>query len=132
MLFIDNEHEKFFRQKYNKLNENGKKDVYYLSLLYTLGICETTREHFDEIFEMGEGINIDCLHSAWQTGTSAKVTRMAFSLWNRCMYDSKEDRENGIMSSYYNPSEIFCCSYAPFFYEAIKLRYPEYTKLQQI
>ena len=52
---------------------------------------------------------------------------MAFSLWNRCMYDSEEDLENGEKSSYYNTSEIFCCSYAPYFYEGIKIRYPEYT-----
>lgn len=43
------------------------------------------------------------------------------------MYDSEEDLEKGEMSSYYNPSEIFSCSYAPYFYEGIKIRYPEYT-----
>lgn len=43
------------------------------------------------------------------------------------MYDSEEDSEKGEMSSYYNVSEIFCCSYAPYFGEGIKIRYPEYT-----
>ena len=28
----------------------------------------------------------------------------------------------------YNPSEIFSCTYAPYFYEGIKIRYPEYTR----
>lgn len=60
-------------------------------------------------------------------GSSVKVTRLAYSLWNRCNYDSEKDIEDGKVSIYYNPSEIFCCGYAPYFYEAIKLRYPEYT-----
>ena len=44
------------------------------------------------------------------------------------MYDSEEDLEKGHISSSYAPSEIFCCSYAPYFWEAIKIRYPEYTR----
>lgn len=127
MKFIDEEHKQFLLKKFNDLDNNKKRDVYYLSLIYTLGICKETRKHFEEIFEIGEGININSIHSPWQTDTSAKVTRMAFSLWNGCMYDSDDDRVNGKMSNYYNPSEIFCCSYAPYFYEAIKIRYPEYT-----
>lgn len=43
------------------------------------------------------------------------------------MYDSEEDFENDEKSNYYNTSEIFCCSYAPYFYEGVKIRYPEYT-----
>ena len=65
-------------------------------------------------------------------GSSVKVTRLAFSLWNRCNYDSEEDIENEKVSIYYNVSEIFCCSYAPYFYEAIKLRYPEYTAVNTL
>ena len=129
MKFIDKEHEEFFIEKRQELKEMGKTDVYYTSLVYTLGISEPTREHFNVIFNAKEGeINIDSLQKGWQTGTSEKVTRMAFSLWNRCCYDSSEDIDNRKASSSYNPSEIFCCSYAPYFYEAIKIRYPEYTK----
>ena len=54
---------------------------------------------------------------------------MALNLWNHSiMYDSEEDLKNGHISSAYAPSEIFCCSYAPYFWEAIKIRYPEYTR----
>lgn len=129
MEFIDSEHKAFFDKKLKELKEYGKIDVYYKSLVYTLGICETTREHFNSIFNIKKSeININSISSAWQTGSSVKVTRMAFSLWNRCMYDSEEDSEKGEMSNGYNPSEIFCCSYAPYFWEAIKIRYPEYTR----
>lgn len=125
MKFIDKEHEEFYK---DKINEIGTGDVYRKALIYTLGICETTREHFNNIFDIKQGlINRDALQQPYQTGTSLKVTRMAFSLWNSNCYDSDEDLEKRIVSTHYNPSEIFCCSFAPYFYEAIKIRYPEYT-----
>lgn len=126
MKFLDEQHKQFYEEK---LKLTGKEDVYRKALIYTLGICETTREHFNDIFDMKEGlINRNSLQSAYQTSTSMKVTRMAFSLWNNNCYDSDEDLENGIVSTHYNPSDIFCCSYAPYFYEAIKIRYPEYCR----
>lgn len=129
MNFIDDEHKSFFENKMKELNKLGKKDVYYKSLVYTLGICETTREHFKEIFNINQSeVNLDSIQKGWQTGTSEKVTRMAFNLWNHSlMYDSEDDLDKEKISSSYAPSEIFCCSFAPYFWEAIKIRYPEYT-----
>lgn len=129
MNFIDDEHKSFFENKMEELAKLGKKDVYYKSLVYTLGICETTREHFKEIFNIYQSeVNLDAIQKGWQTGTSEKVTRMAFNLWNHClMYDSEDDLDKEKISSSYAPSEIFCCSFAPYFWEAIKIRYPEYT-----
>ena len=132
MKFINEEHEIFYREMLKILYSYGKTDLYYRSLVYTLGISETTREHFRSIFNIKDGeINIDSLQAPWQTDTSEKVTRMAFSLWNRCAYDSTEDARNNKASSRYNPSEIFSCTYAPYFYEGVKIRYPEYTRETQ-
>lgn len=129
MKFIDKEHKKFWNEKYSEMQKLGKTDVYYKSIVYVLGICETTRENFDKIFDLKNGeINVDSLQRAYQTGSSAKVTRMAFSLWNRCNYDSRDDIHNDKVSTNYNVSEVFCCSYAPYFYEGVKIRYPEYTR----
>ncbi len=132
MEFVDDEHEKFWNEKNLIMQKYGKTDVYYKSIVYTLGICETTRSNFNKIFSIENGeINIDSINSAFQTGTSEKVTRIAFSLWNRCNYDSDKDRQKGKVSKYYNPNEIFCCSYAPYFVEALKIRYPEYFRVYQ-
>lgn len=129
MKFIDNEHRNFWKDKLEIMQMHGKTDVYYKSLVYILGISQITRENFDRIFDLKNGeINIDSLKDAWQTESSLKITRMAFNLWNNCNYDSMEDVENGNISIYYNTSDIFCTNYAPYFYEGIKLRYPEYTK----
>jgi len=129
MKFIDNKHKQFWNEKYAEMREAGKIDVYYKSIVYTLGICETTRNNFENIFDLKTGeINIDALQESYQTSISEKVTRMAFSLWNNCNYDSEKDIEDNKMSSNYNVSEVFACSYAPYFYEALKIRYPEYAK----
>ena len=89
--FIDEEHKQFYELK---LQEIGKSDVYRKALIYILAMCETTREHFNDIFNIKDGeININSLQAPYQTGSSEKVTRMAFSLWNRCNYDSEEDIE---------------------------------------
>ncbi len=132
MNFINEEHELFFVNKMKELYNKGKTDTYYTSLIYALGICKTTREHFEEIFDTQNGeINVNAINQKWQTSTSSKVTRLAFSLWNGCMYDSEKDFENEKMSAGYNISEIFSCSYAPYFYKAIMLKYPEYTEEKQ-
>ena len=123
--FVDESHKNFYM---DILDKYGKLDSYYSSLIYTLGICDETRRYFDQIFDKNDGINIDSIQYKWQTDTSKKVTRMAFNLFNECIYDSKDEQEKDEKSRHYNPSEIFCCSYAPYFYEAIKIRYPEYTK----
>lgn len=129
MKFINSKHKEFWNEKYNEMQILGKTDVYYKSIVYVLGISEITRDNFNKIFDLKNGeINIDSINGAYQTSTSEKVTRMAFSLWNRCNYDSEKDIEDDKVSANYNVSEIFSCSYAPYFYEGIKIRYPEYTK----
>lgn len=129
MEFIDKEHELFWKEKNLLLQEYRRTSSYYKALVYTLGICETTRNNFNKIFDIENGeINIDSINDPYQTSTSMKVTRMAFSLFNGCNYDSEEDIETGRISSNYNVSDIFCCSYAPYFFEAIKIKYPEYFK----
>ena len=132
MKFIDKEHELFWKEKNLLLQEYGTTSSYYKALVYTLGICETTRNNFNKIFDIEKGeINIDSINDPYQTSTSVKVTRMAFSLFNGCNYDSEKDIETGKISSNYNVSDIFCCSYAPYFFDAVKIRYPEYTRSQE-
>ena len=55
-----------------------------------------------------------------QTSGTVKVCHLAFNLWNGF---TEEGREN-----LYTPEELFCCGYAPYFMEGIKLRYPEYCR----
>ena len=132
MKFLNNEHKDFFLNKWERVKENGKTDIYYKSLIYILSICETTRDHFNEIFDLDNGeVNLNSIQKGWQTSISLKVTRMALNLWNYSLvYDSEVDIEKEQVSSHYAPSEIFCCFYAPYFWEGIKIRYPEYIRYE--
>ena len=103
-------------------------DVYLRSLIYTLGLCHDTRRHFDFIYDSTlKAINPEVILEPWQTGSSLKVTRLAFQLFTDTTPTAFLDRHLNIDEcKRYCVSDIFCCSYATFFVEAIRLRYPEY------
>jgi len=124
MVFVDKEHENFF---YEKKRTAKNIDVYNLPVFYLLGLTEETRNHFDQLFNIWKNeIYTEQLLKGWQTGTTYKITRLAFNLFNGNVYDTEEDYKNDNVSPKYATDEIFCCSFAPYFWEAIKLRYPEY------
>ena len=56
-----------------------------------------------------------------------RVIRMAFNLYCDGMPSVKCTRQKIEECQNYSVSELFCCSYAPFFWQAIQLRYPEYV-----
>ena len=129
IFFRDTEHLQFYINQSKRLNP----DRYLKSLIYTLGLLPDTRRRFDAIYDVnGKIIVPETIRSAWQTGGSLKVTRLAFQLFTDCtpsafldpdMPDIDECRK-------YSVSDIFCCGYAPFFAEAIKIRYPEYMSTE--
>lgn len=117
-IFCSPEHRVFY---FTTLEKAGVNDSYHRALFYTIGITADSRNHVDDLFDFAEdSIRPDGLEKAWQTGGTMKLTRLAFNLWNGF---SEEGRERLT-----TPEELFCCSYAPYFYEAVKLRYPEYCR----
>lgn len=123
LKFVDQDHKDF----YERFVPAVGKDVYFKPVVYLLGLCVDTRNNYRSIFNPeAKEINVEGLKSGWQTGTSTKITRLAFNLWNGMTYDSHEDFEKGKVSPYYAVDEIFCCGFTPYFFEAIRLRYPEY------
>ena len=55
------------------------KEWAYTCLLYT----SDTRNHVERMFDFKERlIKPGALHEGWQTGGSARLTRLAFNLWN--------------------------------------------------
>ena len=125
--FEDEKHLEFFEKTMQKLRN---QDCYYRALVYTLGMCDDTRGNFDTLFDMNEEcIRRDGFFAGWQTGSSTKVTRLAFNLFQD--RPSTAYGEDGAPDDFneckrYSVSDIFCCSFAPLFIEAIRLRYPEY------
>ena len=131
ILFADAEHREFYTEQTAKLMQ----DCYHRALIYTLGICSDTRRRFDSIYDVKDrSINPEAINAEWQTGGSMKVTRLAFNLFTdgtptACWSSNSGDVAKDIAElTQYSVSDIFCCSFAPYFFEAIKIRYPEYLR----
>lgn len=129
ITFKNRAHEDFY-QRY--LPKCRYQDVYHKALVYCLGIDRDTREHVDRIYDFRTGnVKPECLHEGWQTSGSVKIVRMAFNLYcngtpSVFEYDDSDtDRQLNEMRCY-TVEDLFCCGYARYFWEAIKIRYPEY------
>ena len=124
--FADEAHKAFYIEHAQKL----KPDAYLKSLIYTLGICRDTRRNFGSVYDGStRAIIPGAICQPWQTGSSLKVTRLAFQLFTDTtptafMGDVPDIDE----CRHYSVSNIFCCGFAPYFFEAIILRYHEYFK----
>lgn len=128
--FMDDTHWQCFTSIINKMQQS---DVYHMSMAYLLSLDTVTRQHVSDIFDYDEDcIRTDALQEPWQTGTSQKTTRLAFNLWNGCCsdgdtYTDSEGYTADLPSGEYSVVDIFSCSYAAYYWEAVKIRFPEYT-----
>lgn len=126
--FISDAHEKFY---YEKLKEVRYQDAYHKALCYCLGMSADIRRNVNNIYDFNSGcVKTECLQEGWQTSDNAKVVRMAFSLYcngtpSVSDYENAEEQLNECRQ--YTVEELFCCAYAPYFWQAIQIRYPEYT-----
>jgi hypothetical protein len=126
VLYSSLEHARFYHKM---LDMCSCKDTYHRALVYSLGICRETRDHIREIYDFKtDFINPECLHYGWQTGGSSRVVRLAFNLYCCCVPSIDHVKDILEEAERYTPDELFACSYAPYFWQAIKLRYPEYCE----
>lgn len=119
-IFNDDDHWQTFTEIINKMQ---KSDIYHMSVAYLLALDTVTRNHVNEILDFEEDcIKLESLEKAWQTSKSKKTTRLAFNLWNGSYYDSDEPDTS---CKLYAVGEIFSSDYAPFYWQALKIRFPE-------
>lgn len=128
IIFISDAHEKFY---YEKLKEVRYQDVYHKALCYCLGISDDTRRNAYRIYDFKTGcVKTECLHEGWQTSGSLRVVRMAFNLYcngTPSAFDYEDAEEQVDECRQYAVDELFYCAYAPFFWQAVQIRYPEYA-----
>ena len=116
--FASKEHEAFYSEM---LVVTRNRDTFHKAFFYTMGISAETRSHIRTLFDFKkDGIKPEGLSAAWQTGSTRRLCRLAFNLWNGWTEDGKENRST--------PYELFDCSFALYFFEAIRLLYPEYCR----
>lgn len=127
ITFKDSTHEKFYRTYLPKCRE---QDVYQKALIYCLGISADTRNNIERIYDFKSGnINPECLYEGWITSGSARVIRMAYNLYYNDVpiIGDNDDVEKQLAEyKHYTVEDLFYCGYAPYFWEAIKIRYPEF------
>ena len=130
--FSSNQHKKFY---YDNLQKVQHQDVYDKFLIYCLGLDSDTRNNIDRIYNFErECIKVSCLSDDWQTSGSLQVTRMAFNLYcnntpSVNMYHKTEEKIRECRK--YSVADLFCSSYAPYFWQALQLRYPDFTDFKE-
>ena len=88
-----------------------------------MGITDETRRHIGDIYDFEErGITPEKAFGPWQTGTSIKITRLAFNLYNGYCGEDDDVGE----PDRYTPYEIFCNSFAKYCLEAVRVKYTEW------
>ena len=127
ITFMNKTHKNFYLEYLQKCRY---QDVYHEALVYCLGISEDTRNHVNNVYDFKTGcVKPESLMEGWQTSGSLKIVRMAFNLYcNGTPSVSEEwDVESQLQECRsYTVEDLFCCSYAKYFWEAVKIRYPEY------
>ena len=121
--FLDQDHESFYLEALARAEADGKRlDGYFLPMAYLCGLTAETRTHFGDLFDWGDwGIRHESLSAGWQTGTSLRVTRLAFNLWNGC---GSDDPDGCGVQEEYLPDSLFENPFTEYFFEAVRLRFP--------
>lgn len=122
--FKDEEHKAFFEEQVAKTNSTS--DPFRKSLFYALGLTKETRNNIEQLYDYSEScIEFEGLKKGWQTGTTTKVCRLAFNLYNG-LHGEHDEKER---ASSYTPYELFDCSLMEYMFEAVRIRYEEYSWL---
>lgn len=119
MTFRNEYHETLFWVIMQKM---PRDDSYHKAIAYLIALDDVCKDHIEEIYDFKKRCIIpDSLKKSWQTGTSMKTIRLAFNLFTGHINWCPD-----YMKAECTPENIFRSEYAPYYWEAIKLRYPEY------
>lgn len=116
--FASREHRDFY---HDMMAQSRRQDCYHQAFFYVMGIASETRANIRQMFDFKRDcIAPEGMHGGWQTSGTVRVCQLAFNLWNGYSEERQGDE--------FTPNDLFCCEFAPYFMEGIKLRYPEYCR----
>lgn len=115
-IFKDEEHRTFYFAKCKSIGfDNSYQLIRYKTLVYCVGIDKTIREQYDSLFNEATGeFQIKASLNQRLSPDARQAVTLAFHL-----YDSS-------YISNATPSALFDSKYQKYFFEAIKLRYPNH------
>lgn len=113
----------------NNYNNTKRNHATIVKLIATLKRATTTTDYTYINYYRKTCVKTECLQEGWQTSGSLRIVRMAFNLYCNGTpsvgdYEAEEDQLKECQC--YTVEDLFCCGYARYFWEAIKIRYPEY------
>lgn len=120
MQFRDDDHKARYEDLMQRM-ATAEWDANRSAFAYLVTLDTVCRDHIRDLYDFEDGcIHSDALAAAWQTGTSMKTTRLAFNLFtdNTAWTDDPERLA---------PVELFSCDYAPYYWQAIQIRFPQYA-----
>lgn len=128
MIFIDKEHKNFYETKTKELVRN---DAHRRALIYCLGICDQTRAQIHDLFDFNTClIKLDGIEQPWQTHSTSRITRTAFTIYNDYFptvrwYEDQGKKEEAETEQYeYALTELFATTeYIPYFVQALYIRF---------
>jgi hypothetical protein len=126
MVFMDNDHEIFFRAFAARSAKASKGDIYRLALLYLLALADDLRMGIDQFYDFEKDMILTGgLNSGILTGTTGKVLRMGFNLYNGTSgHFNPESGAHDLDGHLFSPASVFDCVYAPWLYRALAIRFP--------
>ena len=119
MQFRDDEHKAAYDDLMQRMTAEDW-DTNRAAFAYLVTMDSVCHAHIHDLYDFEDGcIHSEALVAAWQTGTSMKTTRLAFNLFtdNTAWTDAPERLA---------PVELFSCEYAPYYWQAIKIRFPQF------
>ena len=128
--FINAEHHRFYSGTLKRFPDPAAPEK---ALCYCLGIHPAIREHVEYIYDFSTGqVTPECMQEEWVTSTEdpediRTVIRMAYNLYGGTPSVEEADDQLDECRKY-TADKLFNCRYAPYFWEAVKIRYPEYSK----
>ena len=131
IIYKDKDHElnyNFLLQLMTRITSTRKAVAYLLALE---PLCF---EHCRELYDFHEDNTIpEGLDKAWHTSASRRTTRLAFNLYNGYFSDGEtyigsDGFEEMLPSRFYTPYTFFGCEDAPYYVEALKIRFPKFWK----
>ena len=130
--FKDKDHELNYLSLFQQMK---KQSSAHQAVAYLLALDPICFLHCRELYDFREGHTIPRgLDEAWHTLKSRRTTRLAFNLFDGHFSDGEtyigsDGFEEMLPSRYYTPYNFFNCDDAPYYVEAVKIRFPKFWKV---